>query len=315
MTISNFMREALNSGDQWNISHVVEVGQLTVPDLIFGPRHGSIIKGDLHSLWASWFLEAIVDPAKYTASGMTYVDIYSDVLSRVKLIFAHSTKFEQEDLAKYFADLVLQRVNVLKLNRSRRTYSSEIRLALFERTVSNPRCWICGFLFSEETCDAFLNKRSLESKHSHPFVDIYKPLGLDPRDSQIEIEHVVPHSSGGGDGDNLRLSCGWCNRHKSMFSSLYDIGGTAVSVRNAFLGIRSLPRKFWTVRLLGLVQRCEHPSGCSAQVSNTELTVEPLDELGVPNPANLRVVCGDHHRMGHTRLLPAELVRKIWNSE
>ena len=315
MITSNFLRKALSSADQWDSSHIGELGQTAVPDFIFGPRHSAIIKGDLHSLWASWFLESIVDPARYTANGLTYVDIYADVFSRVEFIFSNSTKLEQEWVAKYFSDLVLQRVNSLKFKRNRKSYSSEIRLTLVERNVSKPRCWICGFLFADETCDAFLNKRSLEFDNSHSFIDIYKPLGLDPRDSQIEIDHVVPHSAGGGDGDNLRLSCGWCNRHKGVFSSLYDVGGSAVLLRTSLHGVRSLPRKFWTVRLLGLVQRCEHPSGCTANVLSSELTIEPIDELGVPNPANLRVVCGDHHRMGHTRLLPAEIVRKIWSSE
>jgi len=315
MSTFKFIRKALNSDDQWSSSHVGELGQIAVPDLIFGPRHAAIIKGDLHSLWANWFLESIVDPAKYTADGLTYAHIYSDVLSRVKFIFSNSTKLEQEDVAKYIADLVLQRVNSMKLKRNRKSYSLEIRLALIERNVSKTRCWICGFLFLDETCDAFLNMRSLGFQHCQPFVDIYKPLGLDPRDTLIEIDHVVAHSAGGGDGANLQLACGWCNRHKGMFSSLYDVGGTAVTVRTAVHGVRSLPRKFWTVRLLGLVQKCEHPSGCSAQVSNSELTVEPIDELGVPNPANLRVVCGNHHKMGHHRLLPAEVVRKIWSSE
>jgi hypothetical protein len=100
-----------------------------------------------------------------------------------------------------------------------------------------------------------------------------------------------------------------------MFTSLYDVGGDAVKVKTGPLGIHSLPRKFWIVRLLGLVRKCEHPDGCDATVDNCELTVEPIDLLGVPNPTNLRVVCGNHHQLGHKRLIQTDIVRKIWAAD
>ena len=298
----------------WVSKHVREIGERNIPDWMFGPRHGAILKGDLHSLWANWFLESIVDPQEYSSNGKTWANIFADVFRRINSIQPNATQNERLELSRLIADVINERVEILKSNQKRLSIPTEIRFELLEKENNQPRCWICGYLFLEDACENFVTKKQIHQATNPQFIDLYKPSGLDVRDRQIEVDHVVPHSAGGGDGDNQRLSCGWCNRHKGMFTSLYDVGGDAVKVRTGQLGIHSLPRKFWIVRLLGLVRQCEHPGGCNANVTNTELTIEPIDILGVPNPTNLRVVCGDHHQLGHKRLIQTEIARKIWSA-
>jgi hypothetical protein len=73
-----------------------------------------------------------------------------------------------------------------------------------------------------------------------------------------------------------------------------------------------LPHPFWTVRLLAIHGRCEHPSGCEATVKNSELFISPSDHRGAPNPCNLHVYCANHDPYATDRFYGREIVRRIW---
>jgi len=135
--------------------------------------------------------------------------------------------------------------------------------------------------------------------------------GLQQRDFRIEIDHVLALASG-GDDESLRLACGWCNRHKSNYGAIYDVNGAPRRPRTPTLSHYSLPRPFWTVRVLALVQHCEHGLGCSNTVDNSELTIAPVSSGGAMNPSNLQVTCLEHDPLGTDRFLPASEVSLLW---
>jgi hypothetical protein len=135
------------------------------------------------------------------------------------------------------------------------------------------------------------------------FIDWLKPRGLAAQDSEIEVDHIVPHAAGGGNQENLALACGWCNRSKGAFAGIYDQPLTPILVRHPHLGIRTAPRPLWVVRLLATRGRCEALEGCSETTHICELTVMLKHINGAANPANLRVVCKKHDDMRETRFI------------
>jgi hypothetical protein len=163
-----------------------------------------------------------------------------------------------------------------------------------------PRCWLRGAQFADASICNFL----FAEKHAVPLPAF------------IEIDHVVPHTHGGGNGNNnLALACGWCNQYKSSLSSVYDVQGRSrISGRNE-LGLKTLAQPFWTVRLLGVARSCEHHSGCTTSSDNANMTIEPVNHAGALDPSNLKVICFEHDDMRDVRLQPARIVRELWSRD
>lgn len=307
-----FLELALNARRSWARETVDELSSLHVSDRIFGERRKSVLKADVGILWANWFIESALDPLRYINKDKGYVHIYADALREIASKLSHLTKVEAADLSRLIAGEVWEQVEILKSQSERSTFSKDQRFDLLADAGPEPRCWLCGYQFSDEAIKTFEESapfRGLERS----FVDVFKPNGLNSADGGIQIDHVESWSRGGRDRpSNLRLSCAWCNRHKSNHRSIYDVSGTAHRARQNDRGIFSLPQKFWIIRLIASVRSCEYKQGCSCTIENTELTIEPINPNGIASPTNLRVVCPDHHFLKDKRLLPRRVVSSIW---
>lgn len=310
-----FISNVLNSAKSWDNAEYSKLGTLFVPDKIMGARRKSLLRGDINIQWGSWFIESIVDPYQYIPFSKDYSNILEDSFLNIKNIFTHLTHTEQHQLACIAAEEVFKKVQFLRQTNKRSIFSREERFYLLEDSGVTPRCWICGHNFSQEAIDSFIDQK----KYNIPkpiFIDIFKPSGINDRDLKIEIDHVYAHSHGGEDDlSNLKICCGWCNQYKSAFRSIYDVSGAVIRAKNNKLNISSLPQKFWIVRLLALVGKCEHESGCEKSIENSELTIEPIIKSGAPTPSNIRVICPKHHYLGPKRMLPVEEVKQAWEGK
>lgn len=313
MSETDFIQCALsNFANVWNATNVNRLATFDVPHNVLGRRR-NLLKGDINEQWARWFTESLADPRRIAEKNITYPFLYEEVFCAVEKRFqADKTKPEIQQIASVTAKIILNLSNSIYAKRRRRALSFDERRLLLDISGSPARCWICGFAFKDQAIENFMG--GLKGKVAlPPFVDILKPRGLVERDFAIEVDHVLPFSKGGDDGDNLELACGWCNRYKSAHVSVYDVEGQPQLAGPNSLGIASLPQPFWIVRLLALVQTCEHPEGCDRSVKNTEMTIVPINMGGAMNPTNLRVICNEHDPFGIKRLQAPSLVKKIWN--
>jgi hypothetical protein len=197
--------------------------------------------------------------------------------------------------------------------RGRVCLTREERITLLDLSGEPPACWICGHPFSSISTDNFLNVERREIPLPE-FVDLLKPRGLKTQDFRIEVDHVRPYSLGGEDGDNLKLSCGWCNRQKAALESIYDVPGRPRQNKGMLSEvISSLPQPFWVVRVLALSEICQHQQGCSAQKTSSILTIAPRSMSGSMVPSNLCVVCNEHDPLKNVRFQPRRVVEKLWS--
>lgn len=300
--VGRFVEEALaTSSAPWDEQTVRSLASKVAPSAIGGTADW-LVRGDANLLWARWFLESLADPQPFLAGEMHYAHLFKQVSDAVSLMGSQLPADEQANLARTLAQLLWREITSRSPGR-RTAADRELRLLLWSLY---PRCWICGGPFSDWARAQFLKEESDSSPSPLPYVDFYKPRGTSIQNLRVEIEHVVAHSGGGGDDEsNLRLACGWCNRAKSNWSLLYDAEGAPRQRLHPRLGILSVPQPFWVVRFLAMRGRCEDPSGCEARAATTELTVAPRNLGGVPNPANLMVVCGEHDPFSNDRLVAA----------
>jgi hypothetical protein len=308
----SFLKLALDARRSWDTDEVRRLSQLVVPERILGDRRKSILRSDIRILWATWFIESLVDPRRYVPNEKTYTHLLYDALCQIQHTFSHLTKAESMELATEISAEVWERVSGLRLNAERAQIARDMRFDLLAEAGESPRCWMCGHLFSNDAVKAFEEGKQ-PNWGVYEFLDVYKPMGLRAVDFSIQVDHVDAWSHGGKhEIENLRLSCAWCNRNKSSYRSIYDVSGMAIIARPNRYNIFSLPQHFWTVRTITSVRRCEHPDGCDKNVSNSELSVEPINTAGVATPPNLRVVCWDHHFLKGKRLLPRRIVADVW---
>lgn len=314
MTEMQFLRQALyDESDAWRSGCVEHLANMVVPDSLLGRRR-SMLKGDVNEQWARWFIESIADPRRISATKLKYASLFEEVRKSVDGSFLphEKTQPEKQELATTAARIIFNVARKMGINHQPRVVTKADRMLLLGIAGSPPRCWCCGAEFSELATDNFLLARR-KPLDLPPFVDVYKPRGLIERDLSIEIDHVHPFSRGGQEEDNLKLACGWCNRHKSAHLSIYDVEGQPRSAGSNSLGISSVPQPFWVVRLLALSRSCEHPHGCTRSVLTAELTVVAIREAGALNPTNLRATCLKHDPLGVSRLQPPSVVKQIWS--
>ncbi|WP_085101878.1 HNH endonuclease signature motif containing protein [Mycobacterium paraense] len=298
--ILGFVQSAVGeNAPTWNEALVRDLASKVAPEAV-GGRTSWLLRGDANYLWARWFLEGLADPLPYLDGRQQYPHLYKQVSDALAADAGQLPADERAKLARGLAQILWQEIRGRAIGQ-RVSADRETRLFLWELF---PRCWICGAVFSERARAEFLQEET-EAEASKPlFVDFYKPRGVRLTDLRVEIEHVVPHSAGGASElDNLRLSCGWCNRAKSNRMALYDTEGAPRMRRHPKLGIVGVPQPFWVVRFLAVRGRCEDLSGCAARTSSNELTVAPRNLRGAPNPANLIVVCREHDPIRDVRLV------------
>jgi len=296
----------------WNSEFLDELARLQVPGGLLGGQR-TLLRADIREQWARWFVESLADPRRYARERVRYPRIFEDVYGVVQTRFPHFSKPEQMSLASVAARTLLDFVARFRESEGRQPVSLRDRLRLLDFAGDKPRCWICGATFSESAIDSFRDRA--EGRISVPlYLDVLKPRGVFPRDLLIEVDHIVPRSRGGGDDvENLALACGWCNRHKSSYSSIYDVEGRPRTPGSKSMQVSSLPQPFWTVRVLATVRNCQHPGGCTYSADNSAVTVAPVCENGTMNPMNLRVTCYQHDPYKSLRYHPYRAVREIWN--
>ena len=300
--------------DTWTGANRIEPASLEVLSSLFGNRQ-SLIVGDIYGHWARWFIEHIADPRILSDREISFAQLYLKVSSAVHggIFSENYSDIERQRVARIITQSLISTARSIAATRTRSKPSTEQRELLLDISGASPRCWICGFRFSDESIAAF--RSGIKHRPTLPhFVDLLMPQGLVERDLKIEIDHVVPFSRGGEDDANLRLACGWCNRYKGSHTSIYDTIPRPRVVRQNSFGLRTLPQPLWIVRMLACNGRCEHVGGCEATVADGPLFVAAVRSEGVMNPANLMLTCRQHDPMRGTRLQPANKVRFVWRT-
>jgi len=290
--ISAYIDQAIPGvNDAWNKQNLSSLALTTTPEALFSNRM-NLFKADMTFTWLSWFIESIYD------YNLAPADIdYPDVCSLVRRGLIKSGFLESADC---FNDVWVNIskvifIYILRANgRKRQHVSKAIKFDLVSKARGNLKCWICGYKFLEDSVNIFLNKPGKISLPS--VVDYISPKGLKERDLKIEVEHKQPFSSGGGDLDdpnNIDLSCGYCNRYKWKFLSIYDANRSLRSFSHPRLGFVSVPQPYWVIRILALTDKCSEPN-CTAHKKNQPLYVDFINDIGSAVPNNLKVVCRKH---------------------
>lgn len=295
----------------WSHTNLRNLARIESPEALLG-RHEWLLRADVNRQWAAWAVDSVGDPERYSRRNSSYAEIFADVFQVIGTGPLQIGESGRKQLAQAAARIVFIRAQELRARR-RQLVSDSARRNLLDLAGKTPRCWICGTAFSEGAVDNFLG-RERDTLPLPQFLDILKPRGLFQRDVSIEIDHVVPHSRGGDERDNLALACGWCNRWKSAYSSVYDVEGRARRPRNNRTTTYSLPQPFWTVRLLATVRSCQHHEGCQRSTGSAPMTVAPIAQTGAMNPVNLRVTCYEHDTYESDRLWPRVIVQEVWNA-
>ena len=268
--IDSFLKSTADKLEaSWDIQILSQIANQRVPDFILSGR-GSLLRADIHILWTQWFIESICNPEVLAESNQEYAFIFSHIQDKIPLVFSGFSNQEQTELTKYIARLVNKEVQRRK-PRKRISLNIEAKKLLWDLYGPQPRCWVCGYRFSRWAENKFLEYSNYKEPTLPPFIDYITLHGLRQRDISVEIDHTVPFSKGGReDEDNLRLSCGWCNSHKSNRISLYDVTLKPRTVTHPKLGKQSLPHPFWIVRLLSVRRRCDTISwkSCTFSVGN-----------------------------------------------
>jgi hypothetical protein len=287
------------------------------PDAMLS-RNDTVLRADAHSLWFRWFVQGICNPLRYVEDDKkTIVDVMADTLPRISDLYHHEPEGDRIELATGIAKHVMAEV-MRRRGISRINATTGEKRDLVDDALGQPRCWVCGFLFSKAAVDRFLKKKTGATLNLPTLIDIFRPRGLIERDIRIEVEHIVPVASGGGGKSNLALSCGWCNKSKGALTSLYDADAHAPLARFKVgaTAWHELPHPFWTVRLLAIQAKCEFSGhgGCSATSKTDELFIAPSDHRGSPNPSNLHVFCSKHDPYATDRFVSRSAADQIWKS-
>lgn len=298
----------------WDFGKVVDMASRRLPENFMGDQE-ALLMGDQYRLWLRWFLEGLVSPNRAaidTKAG--HLEILASVMARINALHASTELDRRAKLAEAVTAHIFSRVTHLRNAHERDYATAATRHALIAES-STPRCYICGYAFSKEAREAFLRVKGREKVALPAFVDVFRPRGLADRDEKIEIEHIVPVAEGGSGQANLRLACGWCNKHKSDRVSIYESSFMAPRTTAYKIGkyqLNELPNPFWSIRILALRGKCQHVGGCSHTAASSELFVSLIDWLGSPNPTNLAVYCEIHDPIRVDRRQARADVEKLW---
>ncbi len=282
-SIQKFMQAALVDPIAcWQAHGLQQIGDLQVPDDMYGNRSW-MFRGDIHRLWAEWFLGACVDIVRLKEKNATYPYLYSEIYDYFVAEFGPTES--AITLAREIASLANYKLDQMRNSDPRKVLNERERQALVDLEDGKPRCWVCGYAFSDEAISNFIHR----SSHKIPLrrlVDVMTLKGLIEKDLRIEVDHVFPFSKGGShDGANLKLACGWCNRYKSDYTSIYEVPGHARKIKTLAGKYFSVPQPFWVVRILALASNVEQPFA-----KDCEFTVTWKNINAKATPPNLKIV-------------------------
>lgn len=235
-------------------------------------------------------------------------------MKRVHALYGTIDSNRRKKLAEVVTNHVFETVNQLR-NATQRDFATPATRHALLGVATPPRCYICGYAFSQEAQDDFLKVKGRAPIQLPQLLDVFRPRGLVERDVKIEIEHVVPVAAGGSGQGNLRLACGWCNKHKSSRVSIYEASFMVPRTNPYRIGsyqLNELPNPFWTIRILALRGRCQHISGCNHTAADSELFISLADWSGSPNPTNLSIYCEHHDPINVDRKLAKSDAEKLW---
>ena len=306
----DFIEAALLGDSPWDAKGLESLASRTPPDAVLG-RRAALLRADIHREWVRWFAHSMADPTLLARTNAQYAHVFAEVFANVTTTFTGALKDELIELAGVVSSYLLREVEFIRRAKKRATLSRADKLSLLDIQGSSPRCWVTGWKFEDSAIDAFLGDYSGD-RACPLFVDAVRPIGLNVRDTAIEVDHVIPFSRSSADEGNLRLASGWANVHKSSYVCLYDTGSYALEAHGGGSSLTTLPRPFWTIRLLGTRTQCEHKDGCQNTSYTSELTVERVNTTGAFVPTNLRVTCLTHDSMRDIRYLPRAEAADLW---
>lgn len=307
--VAPFLRAANDASTAWNLGQLQQLSSQLVPPSILG-KTPELLQGDINKQWAQWFLRGICNVQHAHQCGWKYPQVNAHVRQWLDKEFGgHS--LHSEELVILISRAIFDELQKQKKKGERKNIPFEIKQELIDICDGKPFCWVCGYKFRNEAVSNFLDSTRYRVPLPN-WIDIYKPIGLTPRDVRIEVDHIFPVSDGGGaEVDNIRISCGWCNSHKGAHGSLYDVSGSALSGKLNGKPV-SLPQPFWVIRLLSVLKKTFPGSTHCAATSEKELTVTPQNMLGQMTPANLLVVSYDDERISPDQLQSRDKAKKLW---
>ncbi|MEG8181218.1 HNH endonuclease [Nocardia terpenica] len=280
--------------NKWSDRAVKRLANRAIPDGILGD-HGWLLRGDAAATWSQWFVESIVDLAPYVVDTTRNIGhLHQAVLNHFAQIAPNSPKDERQEHAKPLTRFAWQIV-LSRRSRAREPISEALREALWSDSQPDPRCYLCGYQFTNQARDRFIGLVS-GAPTLPKFVDFTRPRGLRISHLQIEVDHVIPVADGGRTGiENLRLACGWCNSTKNRYSNIYDSARwSSGTFPHPLLGAVTIPQPLWVLRTVATRKRCEFSDGCPARIDNNELFGGPRHESGALSPSNIAAYCSEH---------------------
>jgi HNH endonuclease len=266
-------------------------------------RNNEVVQADAALNQAFWCIFALLDPLSVPPSKRHFAGYYSEMKSRLVEEF-NITSLDAAEPSKALAMYLNTEMRRLNASKRRPSIPRTIKLELLDLCDTSPYCWYCGHRFSESAINSFTGEPMTGHAPELPlYLDFTAPRGILTNDARIEVDHLHAFSRGGGsDIDNLKLACGWCNRHKSALSILYDAPAYPRLLKHPRLGDVFTPVPFWVVRVLGTRRSCESPQ-CTSDTSGGPLVIAPWKSGGAMVPGNLAVFCEAHDPLSSDRLV------------
>jgi len=282
----------------WREQSLRGLSHRQIPSSVLGP-HAWLLEADARLTWTSWYVDGLVDRSRYVYDrSLGYSRLYAEMQGQLHDQNPGLPVDEVRMAASALSELAWEDI-VKRRDIARGSLSKSDREELWYAAEPDPRCYLCGYLFTPLARDRYLERRSARSVTLEDLpllVDFTRPRGLVVRDLAVEVDHVTAVSAGGRSYlGNLQLACGWCNKVKSNLETLYDVPATFAGAMPVHgLGIVSLPRPLWVLRIVATRGRCEYSKGCSATLQDNELYIAPYNLNGMLNPVNCRIYCQEH---------------------
>lgn len=266
-------------------------------------ENSEVIASDFTLTSAFWAVLSLVDPFGLPSHQRSFAFFYDVLRHRIAEVHAVEPA-EASTAAKALGRFLEIEYGRMTSRHSRSSWDAPTRSSLLETEGDRPRCWYCGYAFDPGVVAAFGNAET-QVAHSLPaFVDYVTPRGCRPADLLVQVDHSLPLSRGGADSaDNLRLSCGWCNRYKSALSLLTETSSYPDFYRHPRRGSVLRPMPFWAIRILGTKRKCRFV-GCMNNQAVSQMVVGPASPAGALVPGNLAVFCVDHDPISDDRFVP-----------